>query len=213
MRPLLMTVLAVTMAAPTQAGLFRPWRGTLRAQQAVSIGRPATTQRVSKTATPDTSRAVVAVAPAVVPVLSSKVRLDSGLVIVPFAVPVAVPVATVAEPALFYSYGSNADWDVRQSTEEASQRATSDVHDNPAMSPPVTILRRHCAACHSGPDAKGHLAMFDESGRLAEKLPRHVMLEQIELGTMPRPAAASRLDEAEVEAIRRWSTPPRDLRW
>src|SRR5687768_4503798 len=31
-------------------------------------------------------------------------KLDTGLVIVPFAVPVAVPVATVQQPSVLYSY-------------------------------------------------------------------------------------------------------------
>jgi hypothetical protein len=133
----------------------------------------------------------------------SAVKLDTGLVIVPFAVPVAVPVATVRQPSVLYSYRGY-----------AASASSSNIPPAEAARSPAdvgAILARHCAACHSGIAAQGRMQMFDEGGQLLVKLPRRWIVEAVEAGRMPQPAEAPRLTPAELDVLRRWSQPPREL--
>jgi len=159
-------------------------------------------------------------------------QLPSGLTVVPFAVPVAVPVATVSRPTVFYGYEAARDASGQQMINDQAS-TTSDAQAEPPRArqseirnpkseipspdpPSVSILRLYCARCHSGPSAKGDLAMFDQAGRLAERLPRQGMLAAIRSGKMP-PADNSGqrrpLTEAEIETLSRWAIPPRTLRY
>lgn len=190
MRYVVCSLLIALMVVPSQAGIFR--RRFAPRRTAVQV--PVATSAV---------------------VLRQDVRLDSGLVVVPFAVPVAVPVATISRPTLFYSY--------RQYSGPAIQRGKTDVwsdHASQRAGGPhrptddaVRILSRRCAACHSGPDAKGELELFDLDGRIIDKLPRQSMLEMIREGKMPAGKQPQLLSEEEIRQIETWATPPRDLRY
>lgn len=226
-----MLILAATATA--DGGLFRrrayyysPPRQTAvrrpHTPASASNGKTATTEHQVKTRGTATaakkSTAVVSVPPSV-PVLTKQVELDSGLVIVPFAVPVAVPVATVSEPTLLYGYS-------RYGTDPEAENDSvvgepADVTDKPAgqndavIEAAVAILRRNCARCHSPPDPKGSLAMFDESDRLLERLPRRAIVEEVSAGKMPlgtdgHPAP---LSANEIDVLRQWARPPRELRY
>jgi hypothetical protein len=50
--------------------------------------------------------------------------------------------------------------------------------------------------------------MFDDAGPLT-RLPRRLILEAVETGRMPQ--EAPRLAPAEIELLRQWAEPPRDL--
>lgn len=129
------------------------------------------------------------------------VRLETGLTMVPFAVPVAVPVAVISQPAVLYAYRA-----------DVAASATLAPAKPPAATPTlgaVDVLRTRCASCHSGASAEGELAIFDDRGELVERLPRRAMLEAVEKGTMPKGLAP--LTEDEVELLREWAKPPREL--
>ena len=184
MRYVVCSLLIAILVVPSQAGIFR------------------------RRFTPRREAVQVSVATSAV-VIRQDVRLDSGLVVVPFAVPVAVPVATISRPTLFYSYRQFVDPAIQQDKTEvwpggAPHRPTDDA---------VRILSQRCAACHSGPDAKGDLEMFDLDGQIVEKLPRRMMLEMIRAGKMPAGQPPQLLTEEEIRQIETWATPPRDLRY
>jgi mono/diheme cytochrome c family protein len=132
-------------------------------------------------------------------------KLDTGLVIVPFAVPVAVPVAIVRQPSVLYSYRGYAAAYAAPASNVATAPVATVADDSTA------ILARRCASCHSGSAAQGQLSLFDDAGRLLAKLPRRRMLEAVEAGRMPQPAEAPRLSPEELDVLRRWAQPPRDL--
>lgn len=150
------------------------------------------------------------------PVVSSNVVTANGLTIVPFAVPVAVPVATLANPPLMYSYQQQAG--VAASTSVTTSTATVTVPKatvEPASDDPTLIFRRHCVECHRGSSAQGKLSLFDAAGSLLDKLPRHVIVDAIipdENGraAMP-PTGRPRLTADEVRTLRRWATSSRDV--
>jgi hypothetical protein len=52
--------------------------------------------------------------------------------------------------------------------------------------------------------------MFDAAGLLA-RLPRRQILESVESGRMPLPLESPRLSPAEIDVLRQWSQPPREL--
>ena len=132
-------------------------------------------------------------------------KLESGLVIVPFAIPVAVPVATVRQPSVLYSYrGAAASYQSPQ-----IRSFTAPAHETSADA--QAVFARHCGSCHRGSAAEGRMQLFDETGTLLGKLPRRRVLAAIEAGRMPLPAAEPRLSAAEIEVIRRWAEPPADL--
>lgn len=121
-------------------------------------------------------------------------------VVVPFAVPVAVPVATVRAPSVLYAYGS--------AGVTAMPTAMAPTTENPAEA----ALRASCIQCHRGAAAKGGLAIFDDEGRLRAKLPRHVLWGMIAQGKMP-PEGAPALGEDARRALEAWARVPRELEW
>jgi mono/diheme cytochrome c family protein len=140
------------------------------------------------------------------------VKLDTGLVIVPFAVPVAVPVATVAQPSVLYSYRQYAP--AYAPAAAASLGADSPPPAATKSNEPLDaagILVRRCAQCHTGAAAQGQMQLFQSSGEIVSKLPRQAIVDAVERGTMPKPANVPRLTEPEIEALRHWARPPRDL--
>ncbi len=141
---------------------------------------------------------------------SSAAKLETGLVIVPFAVPVAVPVATVRQPSVLYSFRSYA---AGYGTGSSFQPGTQMRVDTSADPDAANILTRRCAACHSGASSQGGLRLFDDTGGLLAKLPRRRVLESVEAGRMPKPADAPRLTPAEIEMLRQWAQPPRELEY
>lgn len=143
-------------------------------------------------------------------------RFETGLAIVPFAVPVAVPVATVGGPSVFYGvsrysprlesagYGGAAQGDVEQ-TDRADEVPREAKHEA------VGVMVRRCGACHTGAASQGEMRLFEEEGRPVERLPRHRIVDAVERGAMP--PGEERLSEAEREALRDWARLPRDLVW
>jgi hypothetical protein len=75
------------------------------------------------------------------------VASSGGLTIAPFAIPVAVPVATISQPAVFYSY--------------SQYRVAPNVTSAGQLTPPAAsltaaaVLEQRCAACHNGVGAQG----------------------------------------------------------
>ena len=84
-------------------------------------------------------------------VARQNVVLQNGLVVVPFAVPVAVPVATVNVPTVLYSFDGNPDYQARPHVMQAVPNP-----DIAAMESP-SLVRRKCAKCHGGPSPKAGL--------------------------------------------------------
>lgn len=93
----------------------------------------------------------------VAPRNTSAVVAQNGLTIAPFAIPVAVPVATISQPAVFYGY--------------SQYRSAAPAAARPVESPPPNasaILQQRCAACHAGPNAKAGFSLTMP----AQELPR-----------------------------------------
>ena len=147
------------------------------------------------------------------------ITASSGLTIVPFAVPVAVPVALVQQPTLFYGVSRFAPLPTRVETPPPSP---SDVVTTspPAVAEPLreqvaAILKRKCAECHQGPTSRGELSLFDETGRLELKLPRHRIVEATESRTdlapaMP-PAGREPLSAGEWQRLKEWARLPKSF--
>jgi len=153
----------------------------------------------------------------------------NALVIVPFAVPVAVPVATLQQPAVLYSYRQHAGPSVANAVTHAQPAATTDREVIAASGPSqdaastaifapntaVEIMAARCAACHTGDTPQGHLQIFDATGRILPRLPRRAILELAspdEAGQirMP-PGERTKLTAAERAALAEWARPPSDL--
>lgn len=128
----------------------------------------------------------------------------SDAVAAPFAVPVAVPVATVRVPSVLYAYGSAAAPIARSTGPSAA------LVDSPQ--PAERVLRARCSACHQGAAARGGLMIFDDQGVLRARLPRHLMWSMIAKGKMP-PEGAAELEQADRSAIEEWARVPLDLEW
>ncbi|MEZ6069384.1 MAG: hypothetical protein R3C10_03725 [Pirellulales bacterium] len=139
--------------------------------------------------------------------------------VVPFAVPVAVPVATITQPTYFYAYGAyaaSADQIVAATSRESSpdantQRPAAADGGNDLDRRAVEVIARRCVKCHSGDEARGELMIADDSGQVAQRLPRHRILGAVEAGKMPPQHEATPLSSDEIEAIRHWARLPRDL--
>jgi mono/diheme cytochrome c family protein len=152
---------------------------------------------------------------------SAAAKSNNGLVIVPFAVPVAVPVATVQQPSVLYSFRRYADESLTASTpvtlpqgEREERSAASSLSTAPASSSQLdaaAVLSRHCASCHRGSASQGSLMLFDTAGTLLNRLPRQAVLEAVEQNRMPQPATATRLTAQEIDLLRAWAKPPKDL--
>ncbi len=145
--------------------------------------------------------------------------ISQGLMVVPFAVPVAVPVATISRPTLFYGYSNYSRYTASESQSAASggTRSTNeDAGESPrnATLKADSILSRNCSACHTGQAAQGGLQIFHAGGRIFEKLPRHVILEMVSpdasgVQKMP-PGDRPKLTPAEQEILRDWARLPRN---
>ncbi|MBI2826378.1 MAG: hypothetical protein HYX69_17005 [Planctomycetia bacterium] len=160
---------------------------------------------------------------------------DNRVTVAPFAVPVAVPVATVTQPTVFYRYGeyvppavavpafaeTSAAGSGTSPTPSPDEHAAAGRPTVPAGAAVVTsddaaihILARHCAKCHSGPLAKGGKQFFDAEGRLFARLPRHVIVEMAEPNEAGRermpPGELPKLSDDELKALRQWAKLPRD---
>jgi mono/diheme cytochrome c family protein len=154
----------------------------------------------------------------------------SGLVVAPFAVPVAVPVTVISQPLLLYSYRQYATPAAGQT--EADQPVDGGAQGSPllnltppsapspttpAMDSAVALLTARCAKCHTGAAPPGHLQIFDAAGQIVAKLPRRAIVEMAspdEAGKqrMP-PGELPKLSEEELAALRLWARPPRDLEY
>ncbi len=128
-----------------------------------------------------------------------------------FAIPVATVVVAV-QPTLLYSYRAAA---MVQAT--PSPRIVAGESIDMAPRTADTILRERCFNCHRGDAPKGGLAFFHKDGGLIEALPRQVMLEMASpnangAAQMP-PGEANKLSADDLEILRQWAEPPRDLRY
>lgn len=131
------------------------------------------------------------------------VRVDAApLAVVPFAVPVAVPVALLSQPAVFYARRAEIITEPRVTVESIGSQA-------PQAADAVEVLRTRCAACHTGERSKGELPLFTDDGAIVERLPRRAILDAVVERRMPKGAAP--LTEEELELIRDWAEPPREL--
>lgn len=139
--------------------------------------------------------------------------VSSGLTIVPFAVPVAVPVATYSAPSVLYAYGAampraeGTAWapNAALSAEPVASSA------EPIQLTPESVLRQACIKCHQGAAAKAGLTLFDDAGQLRPKLPRHVMWEMVAEGKMPPRGAV--LSEGAKRLLQEWARLPRDFEY
>jgi hypothetical protein len=131
------------------------------------------------------------------------VQLESALTVVPFAVPVAVPVAVLSQPAVLYGYRAEA-----ATTAFAPDSVAIEELPDATLSAP-DVLRTHCASCNAGESARGELRLFDADGALVERLPRRAIVEAVEAGRMPKGIAP--LTQEEIEMLREWAKPPREL--
>jgi hypothetical protein len=90
------------------------------------------------------------------------VRRETALVVVPFAVPVATPVAVVNPTGVFYSYspsaaayGAASDDDWRQFEEFRRWKESRQT----AASPGTPAVANSCLKCHAGAAAKGNFRL------------------------------------------------------
>lgn len=154
----------------------------------------------------------------------------SGLVVAPFAVPVAVPVAVVQQPTLFYGVSAYAPPITSTSTTQSPPLTTSAVSPtSPAAAPPpasgstddalraqvAALLARRCAECHRGSQAQGGLMLFDVDGRLLDKLPRLLIVDAAthvdgQAPAMP-PGDRPPLTSDEQALVRKWAATPKRL--
>lgn len=126
-----------------------------------------------------------------------------------FAVPVAA-VVVVVQPTLLYSYRA-----AQPSTLVANEPSTAEF--TPSAATAEVVLRNHCARCHSAVAPSSGASFFAEDGSLAPLLPRRAILEMASPSAegpakMP-PGEARKLDGAELELLRAWAEPPRELRY
>ena len=134
-----------------------------------------------------------------------------AVTVAPFAIPVAVPVAVVQQPTLFYGYGRYAP-----AAMPTTPPVTPAVADDPAVSI-AALLTKHCAECHQGSTARGGLQLFAADGVPLAILPRQTLAEACAptdgaAPTMP-PAGRKPLTPDEQTQIRKWAVPPKTLKW
>jgi mono/diheme cytochrome c family protein len=94
---------------------------------------------------------------------------QQGLAVVPFAIPVAVPVATVNPGGVYYGYQHQAQQFAprslprspmpMQQAETVPSRDTSPESAQPTATTTGSLVRQHCAKCHTGEAAKGGLRL------------------------------------------------------
>lgn len=169
---------------------------------------------------------LVAMRPALATDLVAASQPTSGLVVAPFAVPVAV----VQQPTLFYGVSAYAPPVASTSTTQSPPLTTSAVSPtSPAAVPPpasgstddvlrgqvAALLARRCAECHRGSQAQGGLMLFDVDGRLLDKLPRLLIVDAAthvdgQAPAMP-PGDRTPLTSDEQALVRKWAATPKRL--
>ena len=133
-----------------------------------------------------------------------------AVTVAPFAIPVAVPVAVVQQPTLFYGYGRYAPAATPAAT------VTPAVVADPSISI-AALLKKHCAECHQGPTARGGLQLFAADGVPLALLPRQALADACapadgSAPTMPPPGRTP-LTPQEQSQVRQWAVPPKTLRY
>ena len=135
-------------------------------------------------------------------------------VVAPFAVPVAVPVAVVQQPTLFYG--------VSRYAPQTGAAVTNDTPPTSSIVAPSSlraevdaILVRRCAECHRTEQPHGDVWLFDIAGKPLEKLPRQWLVDvtaptAIGPTAMP-PAGREKLTPAEWETLRQWARMPKSF--
>ena len=86
-------------------------------------------------------------------VVQKSVIVQNGFAVVPFAVPVAVPVTTVNVPTVLYSF------DAHRGYQQQPQAKTSE----PKHTATTVLVVQKCAKCHSGEAPKGGLDLTNPS--------------------------------------------------
>lgn len=141
-------------------------------------------------------------------------QLTAGeLTIVPFAIPVAVPVAVVQQPTLFYGVARSAP--PATLPQPASAPAATLVDTTTLRGQVDALLVKRCAECHRADRADGDLALFDADGKPLEKLPRQLIVD----ATAPRPDGAAvmppgsreKLTMREWEMLNQWARMPKSF--
>lgn len=116
---------------------------------------------------------------------SESVVITAGsFVVVPFAVPVAVPVATIAQPTVLYGYSAAAGGSARVSGDAGNSRADDaiapdDIAEMDHKLAADAIVARRCASCHGAADAKGGLVLESISLDELERPQRIELLRRI----------------------------------
>lgn len=136
----------------------------------------------------------------------SAVEVDQAV----FAAPVATVVFAV-QPAVLYSYREAA----RPAPLPVVPTQSTTAHRGATTA--EAVLRQHCVQCHSGDAPRGGVSFFAADGTLEPLLPRRAILEMATPSAdapakMP-PGEAQKLGDAEIELLRAWAEPPRDLRY
>jgi hypothetical protein len=141
---------------------------------------------------------------------AAAVRFDSGLTVVPFAVPVATPVAVVQPGGVYYAVvpqGAGEDATLRAEFEafkrwRLSQGATNAAAVDAAASAtrpisPSPLLNENCLSCHRGEQAKGGVR-FDVALSSEQRL---AAMRAVLTGEMPKgkPLAPDVLGELLLE--------------
>jgi mono/diheme cytochrome c family protein len=127
-----------------------------------------------------------------------------------FAVPVATVVFAV-QPAVLYSYRAVA---------RPAPLTTGDVvtpQESASALSAESILRANCFRCHQGEAPRGGASFFKADGAIESLLPRKAILEMSsphegKAAAMP-PGEARKLNEKELEVLRAWAEPSRDLKY
>ena len=150
---------------------------------------------------------------------TSVIRLDSGLTVVPFAVPVATPVAVVQPGGVYYAVvpqGAGDDVKLRAEFEEFKRWRKSQLVANSTPSEvtttpsgqvsPSPLFVANCLACHRGRQAKGGVRLdvaLSSEQRLAA-------IRAVLSGEMPKgkPLAPDVLGELLLEISQTSSPPP-----
>lgn len=144
-------------------------------------------------------------------------KSPATVTVVPFAVPVAVPVAVVQQPGVLYGYAHGCAAPAAVSSSESSATALSQSaggNEQPTADSATAVFLRHCAACHTAPLAKGGLSLFAADGTAVTRLPRQKILDAVTADENPPrmpPADRPALSDEELELLRQWARPPRDL--
>ena len=145
------------------------------------------------------------------PCVTSTTVSSSGLTLTPFAIPVAVPVATLGSPGLLYRVRDEASMIPARLTDRPVEPTTAARIDIPAL------LIERCGSCHRGAAPPGGLTLLDAQGSLLAKLPRRRIFEAVAPDDhghvrMP-PAPRASLTREELERLAAWAEPPRELEY